>query len=118
MHDSQTDSSTPHHHHFTAADWQRIEDEPEFRHLVIVKRRFIIPATIVFIIYYFSLPVLVGYYPDFMSHKVFGNLSLAYIFALSQFVMAWAIMGLYLRRAKYFDQLEAQIATKVRGEFR
>lgn len=112
------DSQQPHHHHLNQDDWQRIEAEAPFRHLVAVKRRFIIPATIIFVIYYFSLPVLVGYFPEVMSRKVFGNVSLAYVFALSQFVMAWAIMALYLRRAKYFDQLEHEIVDSVRGEFK
>ena len=106
------------HHHFTPEDWQRIEGEPEFRNLVAQKRRFIIPATIFFVIYYFSLPILVGYYPDLMSKKVAGSVSLAYLFALSQFAMAWIVMALYLRRARYFDQLEHEIASKIRGEFK
>ena len=106
------------HHHFTAADWQRIEGEPGFRALIVQKRWFIIPATIFFIIYYFSLPILVGYFPDAMSRKVIGSVSLAYLFALSQFVMAWVVMGLYLRRAKRFDELEAEVVQSVRGEFK
>jgi uncharacterized membrane protein (DUF485 family) len=114
----QEDSQQPHHHHLDQGDWQRIESEPPFRNLVALKRRFIIPATIFFIVYYFSLPVLVGYFPDVMSRKVLGNVSLAYLFALSQFVMAWVIMALYLRRARYFDRLEREIVEHVRGEFK
>lgn len=114
----QTPGSSEAHHHFTATDWQRIEDEPQFRDLVKQKRSFIIPASIIFVVYYFSLPILVGYYPQLMSHKVLGNVSLAYVFALSQFVMAWLIMGLYLNRAKRFDQLEQGVVKSIRGEFK
>jgi len=113
-----TPGSPEAHHHFTATDWQRIEGEPQFRHLVKQKRSFIIPATIVFVVYYFSLPILVGNYPQLMSHKVLGNVSLAYLFALSQFVMAWLIMGLYLNRAKRFDELERGVVNSIRGEFK
>ncbi len=115
MQDSQAGTQQP-HHHFTTEEWQRIEGAPEFRQLVSVKRRFTIPATIVFVIYYFSLPVLVGYYPELMSRKVLGNVSLAYLFALSQFVVAWAIMGLYLWRARHFDELERQVVAKTRAQ--
>ncbi|MDQ6930271.1 MAG: DUF485 domain-containing protein [Candidatus Eremiobacteraeota bacterium] len=112
----QTSHSQP-HHQFTAADWQRIEDEPEFRALLKSKRRFIIPAVIFFIVYYFSLPVLVGYHPGLMSRKIGGTISIAYLFALSQFVMAWAVMGCYLYRARRFDELERAVIKHVRGEY-
>lgn len=114
----QEDSQQPHHHHLSQADWQRIESEPPFQALVATKRRFVIPATIFFVVYYFLLPVLVGYFPDVMSRKVLGNVSLAYLFALSQFVMAWGIMALYMRRAKHFDVLEGDIVDHVRSEFK
>ncbi len=116
VHDLQA-GSHERHHHLDAADWQRIEGEPQFQNLVKTKRRFIIPATIFFIAYYFSLPILVGYFPEMMSRKVIGNVSLAYLFALSQFFMAWIVMGLYLRRAKRFDELEHEVVASVRGEF-
>ena len=119
MSDTHPGAQEPHHHHhLNTAEWQRIAGEAPFRHLVSVKRRFIIPATIFFIVYYFCLPVLVGYFPETMSRKVWGNVSAAYLFALSQFVMAWVIMALYLRRARYFDKLESEIAQNVRGEFK
>ncbi|GAC1392372.1 MAG: DUF485 domain-containing protein [Vulcanimicrobiaceae bacterium] len=116
MQDLQAGTHEP-HHHFVAEDWQRIEGEPQFQNLVKTKRRFIIPATVIFIVYYFSLPILVGYFPEMMSRKVIGSVSLAYLFALSQFFMAWIIMGLYLRRAKRFDELEHEVVSSVRGEF-
>ncbi len=44
-----------------------------------------------FIVYYFALPLLVGYAPQLMATKVFGVVNVAYLFALSQFFMAWLI---------------------------
>jgi uncharacterized membrane protein (DUF485 family) len=89
-------------------DWAELERLPEFRALVRAKRAFILPATLFFVAYYFSLPALVGYWPEAMSTRVFGPFNLAYLFALSQFVMAWTLMALYMRRARGFDaQAEA-----------
>jgi len=89
-------------------DWAELERLPEFRSLVRAKRAFILPATIFFVAYYFALPVLVGYWPEAMSRRVFGPLNVAYLFALSQFAMAWILMALYVRRARRFDaQAEA-----------
>ena len=84
-------------------DWAELERLPEFRALVRAKRAFILPATIFFVAYYFALPALVGYWPEAMSTRVFGPLNLAYLFALSQFAMAWILMALYVRRARRFD---------------
>src|SRR6185436_5000238 len=86
-------------------DWAAIERTPEFRALVRAKRAFIVPATLFFVVYYFALPALVGYWPDLMSARVAGPINLAYLFALSQFVMAWAIMAVYIRRARRYDRM-------------
>jgi uncharacterized membrane protein (DUF485 family) len=102
------------HHHITAEEWQRIEASPEFRRLVAEKRRFILPATVFFIAYYFALPVLVGYFPALMEVRVVGRINLAYLFALSQFFMAWALMWMYVRRARRYDVMAGQIVGTVR----
>jgi uncharacterized membrane protein (DUF485 family) len=87
------------------ADWKRLAATPEFSALLRRKKAFIVPATVFFVIYYFALPVLVGYFPDFMNRKVLGALNIAYLFALSQFVMAWVLAWLYVRAAGRFDKL-------------
>jgi len=97
------------------AAWSVVEAEPEFRELMAAKRRFILPATVVFIAYYFALPILVGYFPGVMDRDVVGNVNLAYLFALSQFAMAWLVMWLYVRRARHFDALEHGIVRRHAG---
>ncbi len=94
-------------------DWDRVAAMDEFRELLRAKVRFILPATLFFIVYYFALPVLAGAAPDFMEMKVLGKLNVAYLFALSQFVMAWVIAGIYLRAAARFDKQAADIIAKL-----
>jgi uncharacterized membrane protein (DUF485 family) len=89
----------------SSPDWAAIERTPEFRALIRAKRAFVIPASLFFVIYYFALPILVGYWPDLMSTRVIGRINLAYLFALSQFVMAWMLMAAYVRRARVFDRM-------------
>jgi uncharacterized membrane protein (DUF485 family) len=90
--------------------YEEVEQGPEFKELERTKFRFIVPATIFFIVYYFALPVLVGYFPDAMDTRVWGNISIGYLFALSQFFMAWIIAFWYLNKAgKVFDVLIAKI---------
>lgn len=92
--------------------WDRIAASQEFKDLMATKKTFIVPAFIFFVVYYFALPVLVGYAPQFMSTKVFGRVNLAYLFALSQFLVAWIIAGLYVRAANTFDRLAEDILQK------
>ena len=75
---------------------ENLEESPEFKELERSKLRFIIPATIFFLVYYFALPVLVGFFPDTMDTRLFTGFSVAYLFALSQFFMAWILAFLYL----------------------
>lgn len=96
-------------------DWAAIEATPEFRALIAAKRRFIVPATIFFVVYYFALPILVGYLPETMSRDVIGEINLGYLFALSQFAMAWVVMVLYVRRARDFDAREHEIVRRFAG---
>jgi uncharacterized membrane protein (DUF485 family) len=86
-------------------DWTRIANSAQFQHLLAVKRSFVIPVFIFFLAYYLLLPVLVGYAPRLMSTRVVGAVTLAYLFALSQFVVGWIIAWLYLRASSRFDKL-------------
>ncbi|HTF44798.1 MAG TPA: DUF485 domain-containing protein [Terriglobales bacterium] len=89
--------------------WDRVAASPEFKNLIARKKRFIVPAFIFFLVYYFLLPILVGYAPALMARKVWGNVNIAYLFALSQFFMAWIIAGLYVRAGSDFDKRSKNI---------
>jgi uncharacterized membrane protein (DUF485 family) len=95
------------------ADWDRVAAMDEFKQLLVSKRKFIIPVTIFFIVYYFALPVLVGYAPALMERKVLGVVNLAYLFALSQFFVAWIIAALYVRAASKWDEMTRNILAKL-----
>jgi len=92
-----------------AVNWNRIAASDEFQGLIRAKLKFIVPATVFFILYYFALPVLVGYAPDLMKRRVFGVVNIAYLFALSQFFMAWIIAVLYVRAAARHDRVARNI---------
>src|SRR3982751_6578081 len=61
-----------------AIDWDGIAATPQFRDLLRAKRRFIIPAVIVFVCYYFALPILVGYARPWMERQGWGRGHLGY----------------------------------------
>jgi uncharacterized membrane protein (DUF485 family) len=101
----------PQQYQASQSTWDKIADSREFQDLMATKKTFIVPAFIFFVVYYFALPVLVGYAPQFMSTKI-GFANLAYLFALSQFFVAWIIAALYVKAANNFDQLAKDILEK------
>jgi uncharacterized membrane protein (DUF485 family) len=87
------------------AQWDRIATSARFQDLMARKKAFIRPAFLFFLVYYLLLPILVGCAPTLMSSRVFGSVTLAYLFALSQFLVGWVIAGLYLRASAKFDKV-------------
>jgi uncharacterized membrane protein (DUF485 family) len=89
--------------------WSRIGQSPRYQELIRSKRAFIFPASLFFIAYYFALPVLVGWWPEMMKKPVIGPVNVAYLFALSQFFMAWIIAFVYVRKAGQWDKQAKQV---------
>lgn len=105
-------------HELTAAEdadpynWAAIAADPDFAALKRAKLRFIVPGTIFFLVYYMSLPVLIGFWPEAMKMPVIGKVNWAYLFALSQFLMTWVLCALYVRTAKRWDRMNAELLAK------
>jgi uncharacterized membrane protein (DUF485 family) len=99
-------------------EWGRIAGDPDFKSLVRRKLRLIVPATVFFIIYYFLLPIGVGWFPGLMEKKVWGDLNLAYAYALSQFFMAWILAAIYVVAAAGWDKSEHALLRKFGAEHR
>ncbi|MGA2019337.1 MAG: DUF485 domain-containing protein [Candidatus Sulfotelmatobacter sp.] len=97
------------------AEWDRLATGAQFQDLLARKKAFILPAFLFFLVYYLLLPILVGYAPTLMSNQVFGTVTLAYLFALSQFVVGWTIAGLYLMASKKFDKIIESLLTRAKG---
>ena len=103
-------------------DWQAIEASPEFQELVKERRSFLVPATIVFLIGSLGYLLLAAYAQDFMGKDV-GGIPVAFLAALTQVLLTWAITFAYLRKAdSTFEPLEkraAEVASrKVEGSAR
>jgi uncharacterized membrane protein (DUF485 family) len=92
-------------------EWERIERLPEFRELVARRRRFVLPATAFFLVWYFGFIVLAGYAEDFMGSSIYEGFTVGYGLALTQFVMV-GVLGLsYLRYSeRNLDPLRVRIA--------
>jgi uncharacterized membrane protein (DUF485 family) len=97
------------------ADWDRIAAGEQFQDLLAIKKIFIVPAFVFFLVYFVGLSVLVGYAPKLASTRVIGTINVAYLFALSEFVVGWVIAALYLLASARFDALTKDILATLDG---
>ncbi len=103
------------HHHLTASEWDELANDPDFIALLSARRRFIVPSTIFFLLFYLALPVGVGFAPALMNQPVFGRLTLAYAFGLAQFLMAWLLLAVYMREARKFDERAERLVLRTQA---
>ncbi|MBB2944707.1 uncharacterized membrane protein (DUF485 family) [Actinoplanes lutulentus] len=75
---------------------QRSEEFAQLRHKL---RSFIFPTTIAFIVWYALYVLLSAYARDFMSIKLIGNINIALVFGILQFVSTFGIAWFYARYA-------------------
>jgi uncharacterized membrane protein (DUF485 family) len=94
-----------------AMNWQAIEGSPEFQELVKARRSFLVPATILFLVFSLGYLLLAAFVHGFMGKQVFGGIPVAFLAALTQVLLTWAITWAYLRRAdNTFGPLERRAA--------
>jgi uncharacterized membrane protein (DUF485 family) len=79
--------------------YRDVQLSPDFAALRRKFRRFVFPMTAVFLAWYFLYVLLAAYATDFMSTKVFGNINVALLFGLGQFVSTFIITMVYARWA-------------------
>ncbi|GHF82679.1 uncharacterized membrane protein (DUF485 family) [Amycolatopsis bartoniae] len=90
-------------------DFVAIQRSPEFKTLRSRFRRFAFPMTLLFILWYLVYVVLAAYAHDFMSKKVYGEINVAIVLGVLQFVSTALITIAYLRFAR--RRLDPQIET-------
>ena len=93
---------------------EAVGKDPEMVELERRHRRFVWPATAFFLVYYMALNVLAGTAPDLMGTKLFGEFTFGYLFALSQFLMAFVVAWVYARwAARRIDPLATDLREKL-----
>ena len=99
----------------TTIDWSAIDADRRFQALHNRKARFLWGLMVFSIIYYFALPIGAAYFTELFRVKVWGAINVGLLFALSQFVMAWALMAAYVRRAREYDRMVERLLANQRG---
>jgi uncharacterized membrane protein (DUF485 family) len=116
--DRRTPSRSPTTGRMTAEEvvtaTEAIGKDPEMLELEHRHQRFVWPVTVFFLLYYLALPILAGVAPDLMGTKVFGEFTFGYLFALSEFLMAFVVAWVYARwAASRMDPLAADLRQKL-----
>jgi uncharacterized membrane protein (DUF485 family) len=99
-----------------AVDWDAIIRDPRFQSLHRRKSVFLWGLMAFSVAYYLLLPIGAAYYQDIFKVRVWGVVNVGLLFALSEFVVAWAIALIYSRKASQdFDLMAAEIAAEFGG---
>jgi uncharacterized membrane protein (DUF485 family) len=97
--------------------YRDVQLSPDFSELRRRFRRFVFPMTGLFLVWYFVYVLLADYAHGFMSHKIGGNITVALIFGLLQFVSTFAITLVYVRWAdQKIDPEAEQLRHQIEGE--
>lgn len=90
-------------------NWQKLEADPRFQALHNKKSFFLWGLMAFSVVYYFLLPIGAAYFTDLFKVKLWGPINFGYVFALSQFLVAWGIAFIYARKAQEFDAMADEI---------
>ena len=92
------------------ASYERIAASEDFATLRKRHRSFAIPATLAFMAWYLLYVLLSNYADGFMSTRLIGNINVALVLGLLQFVTTFLIAYLYSRYSnKNLDPLAARL---------
>lgn len=92
-------------------DYQRVQSSEEFQALRRRFRNFVFPMTAFFLAWYLLYVLLAAYAHDFMSTRVWGNVTVGLLFGLGQFVSTFAITMIY---ASWANKRQDAVAERLR----
>ncbi|QNE20353.1 DUF485 domain-containing protein [Kribbella qitaiheensis] len=97
--------------------YRDVQLSPDFSELRRRFRRFVFPMTGLFLAWYFLYVLLADYAGGFMSHRIGGNINVALLFGLGQFVSTFAITMIYVRWSdKQLDPAAEKMRELIEGE--
>lgn len=100
----------------SGAQFQQIQDSPEFQELRSRLRRFVFPMSAVFLLWYTAYVMLGAFAHDFMGTKVWGNINVGLLVGLGQFVSTFIITAIYVRFAnRELDPRAQAIRSEIEG---
>ncbi|MBC7272788.1 MULTISPECIES: DUF485 domain-containing protein [Streptomyces] len=100
----------------SAEEFVEVQQSAEFSELRRSHRSFAFPLTVAFIVWYLMYVLLSNYAGDFMGTKLFGNINVAFVLGIAQFVTTFLIAWWYSRHANAkLDPKAEAIKTRMEG---
>lgn len=96
------------------AAYQRIRASDDFAELRKSYLGFVIPMTVAFMVWYLLYVFASNWAGSFMNYKLFGNINVALVFGLLQFVSTFVIAWLY---ARHSDNVLDPLSDKLKAQF-
>ncbi|WP_435859001.1 DUF485 domain-containing protein [Streptomyces varsoviensis] len=94
-----------------------VQSSEEFAELRRAQRSFAFPLTVAFIAWYLLYVLLSNYAGGFMDIKVAGNINIAFVFGLAQFLTTFLIAWWYSRHAaRRIDPKAEAIKERLEGD--
>ncbi len=97
----------------TSSQYVAVQQSDEFAGLRKALRGFVFPMTVAFFLWYALYVILSAYARGFMDTKIVGNINVALLFGLLQFVSTFVIAWLYSR---YADRKLDPVADRIRHD--
>jgi uncharacterized membrane protein (DUF485 family) len=90
-------------------DWDSIFRSEPFRRLARKRRRTVIALGLLAAIYYFSIPALMSWMPEFFKFRLAAGINVGTLFAISQYPFGGFIVYAFLRRSATLDYAAATL---------
>ncbi|MEJ8545346.1 DUF485 domain-containing protein [Brevibacillus borstelensis] len=99
----------------TPVQYSSIIRSATFQELLRRKKAFIVPYSIFFFLFYFTLPIMTSYF-QVLNKPAFGAITWAWVFAFCQFIMTWGLCIIYSKKSRQFDELVEKIKQETGGK--
>lgn len=94
-------------------DYIAVEESERFQGLRRMQRSFVFPLAVFFLIWYFAYVLLAAFAVDFMSQRVWGDITVGLLLGLGQFVTTFVITMAYV---SFANRKLDPIATEIRED--
>lgn len=93
---------------YSKSKYEKVVESKKFSDLISRKKKFIVPCTVFFLVFYFILPILTSY-STILNTTAIGDITWAWVFAIGQFIMTWTLLTIYMKKSAIFDKLAQEV---------
>ncbi len=99
----------------SADTWDRALETPQFKTLMSMKLRCVLPLLGGSFAYLIAMTLLAGYAPAFMAQKIVGSFNMGYLLVLLTYLMCWMVSVRYVLTANRDFDTQADAVTRSLG---